>query len=49
MSSTNAWRRRSKTVSGHVAFPVDDPEYEYFAEGGLFVRLVVEPKDDGTC
>lgn len=46
MSSTNAWRRRTKAVSGHVAFPVDDPEYEYFAEGGLFVRLVVEPKDD---
>ena len=46
MSSVNNWQRRSKAVSGHVAFPVDDPAYEYAPEGGLFVRLVVEPRDD---
>ena len=46
MSSVNNWQRRSKAISGHVAFPVDDPAYEYTPEGGLFVRLVVEPKDD---
>ena len=46
MSSVNKWQRRSRAVSGHVAFPVDDPAYEYVPEGGLFVRLVVEPRDD---
>lgn len=39
--------RRSEEVKGFVNFPVDNPDYRNSNEGGLFVRLVVEPRLDG--
>ena len=46
MSTTGHWRRRSRAVSGHVAFPTQDPAWDFVPEGGMFVRLAVEPKED---
>lgn len=37
--------RRGKTITGLVNFPVDDEDYEHTGEGGMFVRLVIEPTE----
>ena len=34
-------RRREKHVTGWVRFPVEDPQWEFSREGGMFVRLMV--------
>ncbi len=34
-------RRREKHVTGYVRFPIDDPEWNFSAEGGMFVRAMV--------
>lgn len=38
--------RKSNEVSGFVNFPLDNQDYRNTNEGGMFVRLVVEPIDD---
>jgi len=38
--------RRSSDTRGYVNFPVDDPRYKNTGEGGMFVRLVVEEKEN---
>ena len=34
-------RRRQKHVTGYVRFPIDDPEWDFSAEGGVFDRAMV--------
>ena len=45
MSSPNDWNHPGVAISCHVAFPMYDPAYEPNLEGGIVVRILVEPKD----
>lgn len=37
--------RRSTNQTGFVNFPISDPRFKASGEGGMFVRLVVEPNE----